>query len=660
VSRFGGFYHSNLVKVWETETGKELWKAENEGETPHSALLAFTADSKTLLHIDNHARKGTFFEATTGKEIRELGGQAPDGFWSAGFSSDGKLLATREVSWASGRLSIRLWDPATGKEKGTPLGESASTQGSRGYLFDVFSPSCAFAPDGKTLAATQGHAVRLWDVASGKEVTRVVGQHTRICSLGFSADGRTLTTAGEDGAVQLWDVSTSKVLARVPAAKPTSLAGTSVAPDGRFAARLEQGEGAVRLWDLPAGKEARSLTVTADHADCFAFSPDGKYLAMKGRGAQAEEGPIYLWETATGKELAQLPESIERGGLFHVTCLALSADNAFLACARNTLRPLGQDVGARQVVKCALSLWSIGARRQLSQWELPRHIVELVLSPTGRTMAVVYQDNSIGVWELATQKERYRMAAENVRCVKFSPGGRTLAVGCFDHNVRLYDAFSGKELRRLEGHQGYVEALAFSADGKALASGASDTTALVWDLAVSAAPAPAADLTQQELAALRTDLSETDAAKGLKAMQRLAGARQTVAWLREQLKPAPGVEARRLEQLIGELGSNDFAVRQKAHEELEKLGELAGPALRKAIAAKPSLDVQQRIDSLLAKLGQVELTTPQLQAIRAVEVLEHIGTPEAVQLLTALAKGAPGARLTREAEAALQRLKNHR
>src|SRR5262249_54564111 len=153
---------------------------------------------KTLLHIDNHARKGTFFGATTGKEMRELGGQAPDGFWWAGFSSDGKVLATREVSWASGRLSIRLWDPATGKEKRTPLGEPASTQGSRGYLFDVFSPSCAFAPDAKTLAATQGHAVRLWDVASGKEVTPVVGQHTRICSLGFSADGRTLTTAGED------------------------------------------------------------------------------------------------------------------------------------------------------------------------------------------------------------------------------------------------------------------------------------------------------------------------------------------------------------------------------------------------------------------------------------------------------------------------------
>jgi hypothetical protein len=91
--------------------------------------------------------------------------------------------------------------------------------------------------------------------------------------------------------------------------------------------------------------------------------------------------------------------------------------------------------------------------------------------------------------------------------------------------------------------------------------------------------------------------------------------------------------------------------------ELENLGEQAEPALRKALEGKPPAEVRRQVEELLAKL-QGPLTSPEpLRAVRAVAVLEQIGTPKARRVLEALSEGAPTGRLTQEAKAALERLK---
>jgi hypothetical protein len=116
--------------------------------------------------------------------------------------------------------------------------------------------------------------------------------------------------------------------------------------------------------------------------------------------------------------------------------------------------------------------------------------------------------------------------------------------------------------------------------------------------------------------------------------------------------PAPG----RLAGYVADLDSPHFLTRQNATHELELLAELAEPALRKALAGRPALESRRRIEQLLDKLD-APLTRPeQLRGIRAVEVLELVGTRAARELLAALAKGAAGARLTSEAAAARARL----
>jgi hypothetical protein len=198
--------------------------------------------------------------------------------------------------------------------------------------------------------------------------------------------------------------------------------------------------------------------------------------------------------------------------------------------------------------------------------------------------------------------------------------------------------------------------VAWSPDGLELASASRDTTVLIW--AVSpATKEPSLRLELSETNACWTALAGDDAAKAYQAMHTLAGgAQQSVPFLAERLKPITAPDARRVAQLIEDLDDNRYAVRQKATAELEGLGELAEQALRKKLAEKPSAEVRRRIEWLLARPNREQLPAEALRSLRALQVLERIGSSEAKQVLETLAGGAEGCPLTREARASLDRL----
>jgi hypothetical protein len=130
-----------------------------------------------------------------------------------------------------------------------------------------------------------------------------------------------------------------------------------------------------------------------------------------------------------------------------------------------------------------------------------------------------------------------------------------------------------------------------------------------------------------------------------------------VPLLQARLRPAPSpADRKQVARLLADLDSEEFAVRQKAMEALQQLGERAETALREALEGKPTLELRKRIEELLEGV-RIGATAPErLRDLRAVEVLEHIGTAEARAVLRTLAEGAAEARLTREAKASLQRL----
>jgi hypothetical protein len=103
-----------------------------------------------------------------------------------------------------------------------------------------------------------------------------------------------------------------------------------------------------------------------------------------------------------------------------------------------------------------------------------------------------------------------------------------------------------------------------------------------------------------------------------------------------------------------DLGSDDFEIRRLAEKEPERIGDTAGSALREALIANPPLETQPRIEGLLLKL---KFGPGALRTVRAVQVLEELDDPEALRLLQELSRGAPGARLTKEAAAAVERVR---
>jgi hypothetical protein len=161
----------------------------------------------------------------------------------------------------------------------------------------------------------------------------------------------------------------------------------------------------------------------------------------------------------------------------------------------------------------------------------------------------------------------------------------------------------------------------------------------------------------EEIERLWMELGSEDGIRAYRAMwMMVAASRPAVSFLAERLQSEKSVEDARIKQLIAELDNEQFKTRARATQELEELGELAETVLRKAHASDLSPEAGRRVRNLLHKVEAQILSPKQLLTLRALEVLEHIGTPEAKQVLQKLAAGAPDARLTREAEAALRRL----
>jgi dipeptidyl aminopeptidase/acylaminoacyl peptidase len=282
----------------------------------------------------------------------------------------------------------------------------------------------------------------------------------------------------------------------------------------------------------------------------------------------------------------------------------------------------------------------------------------IVYSPDGKTVAAAGADKVLYLWDVATGEEVRRFVGHRdiIQAIRFSPDGRMLATASSDRTIRLWEVGTGQERHRFEGHRHSVFALDFSRDGRRLASGGVDATSLIWDVwsLIGADRERAAALSDKELDHLWTVLGdETNAARAYQAMRRLLrDPPRTMQLFGERVRPVPATDGTQMARWIADLDSTEFAVREKAVQELAKRGEAVEGALRKALEDRPSLEVRQRLKLLLEKLQGVN----RLRMLRAVEVLEHLGTVEARRLLETLAQGAEEARLTQEGKAALGRL----
>jgi hypothetical protein len=452
-----------------------------------------------------------------------------------------------------------------------------------------------------------------------------------VTCLALSPDGALVVTAGRGtGTAHLWDVRTGR--ARHSFRLPTrDVLCVAFAPDGRTLALgggpAAGGASPVQLADVRTGKPLRSFAAHQGGVFALAFAPDGKALASAGGDPSA-----WLWDPATGRRLREY-----RGDNRHNRAVAFSGDGRLLAT--------GGDAAE-------LTLWEAASGELLRDCLGRRGDVRFAaFLPGGQKVVWVEQGAVVRVNEVATAAEAERYARPGAAYTAFalSPDGLALATGGTDGVVRLWDlTTTSEQLLELRGHEGTVSALAFAADGKTLASGGHDATVLVWDLA--ALPRARRELYWAHLAG-DVPAHARRAARALRASPA-----QSVPFLRERLaglaRAAEGVE-----RLLAELDDDSFAVRERASRELARRGTLVRASLERVLAGKPPLEVHRRVRRLLARLSPE--VCEERAGLRAVRVLEEIGTPAAREALAALARGEADGLLRREARAALKRLGGH-
>jgi RNA polymerase sigma factor (sigma-70 family) len=615
------------VHLYDTTSGREVRRFVGHRETLYA--VAISPDGKTLVSC---ARDDTlrYWDVATGKELRQVNHDG--GVWRLAFSPDGTVLAT-------GGGNARFWDAATGKLLRVVERDA-----------DGHIEALAFSPDGKTLAAARSnsHVVSLWDAASGKRKLTFDGHWGPVIGLAISPHGSLLASSAREknytrrNAVHLWDTAS---------AKEVGTAGTDLgfasppafSADGKLLAAGNE-DGTIRIWDAATRREMRRLK---GHAGMFGnkegmvefvgFAPDGKVLVSFGY----HDRVFRVWDVAEGKEVRHFNSSLTAPG------------------EANVLTPDGKLIVQGGRANPSLTLWDVTAGKLVHQFaDKAMGVNKVALSPDGRTVASAELNGNVVLRDVAGGKEVGQLQDANlwVNFVLFSPDGRTLASAGNDGVIRLRELATGAERCRLEGHRSSPLCGVFSPDGRKLFTGSLDTTILVWDVTGQVAQGGPGTkrLSQRELERLWSDLAAMDGPRSHCAIWTLTAApNQAVSLIRERLRPAVAADPKRIAGLLTDLDSDSFATRDRATKELEKIGEAALPALRKAIEGGLTVEQRRRVDALME--GWTGVTPEYLYAMRAIEVLDHIGSPEANQLLKTLAEGLPEARLTREAKASIER-----
>jgi WD40 repeat protein len=504
-----------------------------------------------------------------------------------------------------------------------------------------YAYALAFTQDGnKLVSGSLDGTIRLWNTATGKEERMFAGHRGGVWGLALSPDSKTVLSGGTDGKVLLQEVAPGKerwaFVIDQPPQRPkdfyAQVMQVGMAADGRTALALtymiDTSEGRVQVLDAATGKARLERSLKFVEFRYGTFSPDGSLLLgcrdwVGGPGVTANDPKAYeaqrgssvlnIQDIATGREIFSFPLP-DFNGLKH----RFSPDGRIIVAQTRQIPP----------------------SREMRDTSADIRLVELASGKERLTIHVPPEGDGFHLSQLA-----------------MSANGRLLAAARGDGIVQLWDVVTGKERLRLRGSKSRARAVAFAPDGRRLASGHDDGTILVWDLTRDISkrplpPKPEAKTVEQWWTALAGD----DAKQAHAAIWGLIAApEQALPLLRDHLHSATAPPAEKLKQLLADLDSDEFAARSAASKALAEMEKLAEPAMREALKQDIGPEQRRRLEKLLG-ISLIVRSPEKLRDLRALEVLEQIGTPEARQLLETMAKGAPEARVTRQAKAALERM----
>lgn len=473
---FSGSAISSDGKILATtsESNLWLWNTDNfykplpEQRTSEICCLCFAPDGQTMTFgqkngsvvIWRSARQESFFQLEDKQALSALA-----------YSPDGKYLA---VGCENG--SVQLWVAATCQRQAKVFNMSR----------DVRLPvvSLSFSSDGKSLAVARQSRINLVPLAKLLEQEpepgdpREIHRQPQVRASNLNAASKRDTArpvipkpkpleTKPDPPVQASAGPPPKVLHEAQIAPKNiwlpqttrTVRGMALSADGELAATWVE-ENIVRVWDLKSGQERFKLeTPHQNIANHLEFSPDGKLLLTD------SSGEIKLWDTTTGAEKNSINVNNKNyeDSRHWYSDPVFSGDGKLLAAFSPGLGLVFLDVPDLRLRRPYLNSFKNSGR-------VP------AFAPNGRTVAAAGSDDSssglyLKFWDIASEREIAAEAHKDfVSCVLFSPNSTIVATCSSDKTICLWDPSTGQRLAKLEGHPGVPSALAFSLDGKTLAS----------------------------------------------------------------------------------------------------------------------------------------------------------------------------------------------
>jgi len=480
------------VRLWDAATGKQLSLLDKHADWVNCVL--FTSDGRRLISgaRDKHVKiweVGTGHEQasfTTGSEVEALA-----------LSPDGRTLITG--GWDH---TVRLWDLDT-------LHVRSSLQ------TDSRVQSVAISHDGRSIAAAGfDRTVTVWDAESGRIRAKLGGrQAAGLERVAFSPDDRTVAWCGGDVGIRVWDFTSNRIRS-IYGGHSSHVWCVAFSPDKQTLASCG-GDSKINLWDLSMRQDGTPIAIPGVWIDSMAFSPDNRRATTFVRDDSG--GSIYVLDLSRGelqkRHRIDAPGAMAKGRLsLDGRKLAVQTMDGFLAVwdiqGREPTRtpysntmiyrepkggdflgymafcPRGRLIAVFGQLESTGFLWDVesGAQHQFVSPSLRE--LGISFSPRGDKIAI-YGEIRLSFGNPATGVFRPPMVTRHpwTYCVAFSPDGRMMATGGNDKKIRLWDAENSQLKATFLGHEGSVSSLAWSPDGKVLASHSFvDRTVRLWDI----------------------------------------------------------------------------------------------------------------------------------------------------------------------------------
>jgi WD40 repeat protein len=612
------------------------------------------------------------------------------------FDATGRLSDTHELGSHTGPF----WPPTAGTDRGQFVvannnflitfrvkdgrlvrGETVLIPGP-----NLSNSSISLTPDGGSVILNHPGVIQRIELATGRVLVEYRPQETAGLPRAVAPDGRMAVEAGNHEPGRVFDWSTGRTLFQYDELRPVVLL-SSVGRD-RVAVCDRS---TLRVYAVPSGDQSSAHPVPeAPKGTPRGLSADGRRLLVE--SWELDHGWFTTYDLASARQFFRFEVSSSGGPPRSVV---LSPDGSQVlvgwpdraatfdgatgleASLEGGRAPLGYSSDGRLIScwgKQACLLVEHASRRtratlpvadaiEYAAMAAPNQMPfasALRFSRDGRYLAGFRERGVVGVWSVVDGvmvHERTIGAGYNGRVGDISPDGRWIAQASWP--VPLVWEWAAPRERsadvRLPGHTGDVQGITFTPDGKYLLTAGQDGTVLVWDMAWVARMAVVRPQHRSD-DELWDDLASRDAAVAGRAVgewvRRQAAA---IERFRRELPPATNPDPAAVTALVARLDHDDSATRDAAEAEFARLAELAAEALRPVAERSTSAEQRARARRLLDRLGGVVTDPQRLRVVRAVEVVERVGTPDARRLLADWAAGADRALLTREARAALDR-----